>query len=422
MRVDLDLAHTRLQAQRELQRLVDEHHAPGISYAVVTSDRVVFQGSAGVADAAEARAVSSDTRFMAFSITKALTAIAVVRLAERGALSLDDRLGRYLPDQPYGPEVTLRGLLGHTAGIPAPMPLDWFFVAGEPVDHHAALRATVRANPSLDSRPGTRYAYSNLGYWLVEEAIEAATGRPFAKVFHDELYAPLGIGRGAAFSLEDATSLATGHARRLSLSTPAFYIMTPSRYWSTAADGWSRFAPVVSHGLAYGGLYAWTGDLVPLLQDLLRDEGALLSRAARQRLFAPDTLSDGTPTGGTLGWAVGRLGDTEYRGKQGGGLGFHGNVRLYPEAGIATVYLANSTRVRPGPIDALSDRLDAPFLTHGDPPLDSLTPSRSAPGRAATARPACPAGTAPAPGRPRETSPGAAPGPRPSARAGSRTR
>ena len=64
-----------------------------------------------------------------------------------------------------------------------------------------------------------------------------------------------------------------------------------------------------------------------------------------------------------LGWVQGSLGGARYVGKQGGGLGFHGNVRIYPERGIATVLLANRTEIAPGPIDARSDALDEAHLT-----------------------------------------------------------
>jgi hypothetical protein len=61
---------------------------------------------------------------------------------------------------------------------------------------------------------------------------------------------------------------------------------------------------------------------------------------------------------------MGDLDGVPYFGKQGGGLGFHGNVRLYPTTGLATVFLANQTEVTQGPIDERSDSLDRNFVVH----------------------------------------------------------
>ncbi len=345
-----------------LKRIVERNESPGIAYLAVTADAVLFKGAAGTADASSGVPVTVDTMFMAYSTTKILTAIAVLGLAEQGALSLDDSLSAYVPDHPYGDGITIRMILAHTAGVPNPMPLDWFWVEGESLDRKAALASVLEHAPKLAFEPGTKYGYSNVGYWLLESAIEAASGRPFSTVIADNVFAPLGIEKGVAFDLSAAGNLATGHMRRWSFRTGLFYLMTPSRYWSKHADGWSRFRRLVPHGLGYGGLYASPASIAAILQDLLCKDGILLSPESKAVFFAPQSTLKGRATGDALGWTIGKLDGVRYFGKQGGGLGFHGNIRIYREIGVATVYFANSTRVSAAPIDALSDVLDVPFI------------------------------------------------------------
>lgn len=352
---------TRNAGTTALQRMVERRHAPGISYVVTTADELVFEGHAGVADAGGDCRVGPQTMFMACSITKVLTAIATLQLAERGELELDAPVSRYI-DGPYGDGVTASRLLAHTSGVPSPMPLDWFFTEEEPMDHDAAFRSASSA-AGRPVPPGRRYRYTNLGYWLLGRLIERVTGHSYADAITAQIFEPLGIDEeSATFALPPASRLATGHSRKWSVSTAMFYLLTPRRYWATPRAGWSRFGRLVHHGAAYGGLYATARALATILADLLSARSISLSTESKRRMLAEQRTNDGKGIGGTLGWVTGRLAGHDFVGKQGGAIGFHGNVRLYPDAGLGTVVLANSTRVTPGPIDRASDELDRPFL------------------------------------------------------------
>jgi CubicO group peptidase (beta-lactamase class C family) len=104
---------------------VRESRVPGIQYVAVSRSGVAFEGYAGYADLATRRPMLADTEMMAFSMSKVITAVAVLQLVERGTLGLEDSISRLIPWQPYGPDVTVRQLLCHTAGIPNPLPLRW---------------------------------------------------------------------------------------------------------------------------------------------------------------------------------------------------------------------------------------------------------------------------------------------------------
>jgi hypothetical protein len=158
--------------------------------------------------------------------------------------------------------------------------------------------------------------------------------------------------------------------------------MTPSRYWAEPADGWSRSERLLPHGRGYGGLFCSAAALAPLLQDLLQPEPRLLSAALRDQMFAEQHTNQGPSTAATLGWVRGELEGVPYVGKQGGGFGFHGNVRVYRSLGLATVILANRTEISPAPIDERSDTLDRGFVRE----LAAARSGPSQPSSAALAR------------------------------------
>lgn len=351
------------QTRATLDALVDGREAPGIAYLVVDATGPLMQLQAGTVDAAVGKPITDSSMFMAYSMTKALTAIAVMQLVQVGRLELDAAVTQYLPSMPYGDGVTVGMLLSHTAGVPNPAPLDWFFVEGDPIDRDAALQRVLRDNPELDAEPGEEYGYSNVGYWLLETLIEAVTGEDYAKYVQRELFARLRVtADDATFSLPPRNRLATGHIRQLTLENLVLQILAPDRYFLDARDGWTRLARVECLGRGYGGAYVTARALGAVLSDLLRPDPVLLQADTRARMFEPQRLSDGETLETTLGWVTGALHGVHYVGKQGGGLGFQGNLRIYPELGIATVYLANATAVTTGPIDAVSDRLDAPMV------------------------------------------------------------
>ncbi len=351
------------QARARLHELTSRAEVPGIQYRVLAPGGVIFAAAAGVRDAATGAPMEETTVQMAYSTTKVITAIAVMQLVERGRLELDAPLGKYFARHPYGDAITIRQLLAHTAGVPAPAPLRWFAVGGEPFDRDEMLRTVLFQNPRLRHLPGRRYAYSNLSYWLLEKAIESASGQDYADCVAEQVFRPLAIPpEETRFSLDGTGVLATGHSARFSAITLLLRVMTPGAYWGQSRGHWRPSARVLTYGRAYGGLLVTATALGAVVQDLLKEKSALLSAASKTALFERQHTTDGRPLNGTLGWVIGDVAGQRYFGKQGGGLGFHANVRLYPERGIATVLLANRTEISAGPIDARSDRLDAIFL------------------------------------------------------------
>lgn len=164
---------------------------PGVQIAVVKSGRIIYSASFGVYDRENGIALTSRSVMQIGSVTKQFTAAAILRLAERGALSLDDRIEKYVPEfDVRGRTITLRHLLTHTSGLTP----DWTF---NNVDFRKpATRAQVIAALNAQTFvffPGKSWKYSNAGYMLLGYAIESITGKPYADFIHSEFALPLGL-------------------------------------------------------------------------------------------------------------------------------------------------------------------------------------------------------------------------------------
>ena len=162
------------------------------SVAVMIDGIVVHEVAFGERVEGTAEAVEPTDRFRIASISKTITAITTLRLVEQGVLTLDEPVGQQLIDHlgvqnadPDAAGITVRGLLSHTAGLGKGQ--DLMFGNGAPSYADAARQALT------SSVGGGGYNYSNLGYVLLTVLIEAATGKAYERVVHDELLVPLGL-------------------------------------------------------------------------------------------------------------------------------------------------------------------------------------------------------------------------------------
>jgi D-alanyl-D-alanine carboxypeptidase len=168
---------------------------PAVQIAVSHRGQIIYAGAFGTTDRESATAATPRSVLQIGSVTKQFTAAAILRLAERGALTLDDRIETFVPEfNPRGATITLRQLLSHTAGVRR----DWF-PAGPPwpdltapITREQKIQG-LNTGQLLDSPPGTKWSYSNAGYMLLGLAIESITGMPFADFVHHEFVLPLGL-------------------------------------------------------------------------------------------------------------------------------------------------------------------------------------------------------------------------------------
>ena len=184
---------------RAFQAYVDSDHVVGASVVLVRDGRVVARYDAGMQDRAANARVDSQTIYHWGSITKSLTAISIMQLRDRGKLSLDDKLVRWVPElhamhDPYGmmDSITLRMVLSHTAGF---QDSTWPYDKGLPCEpfEPTTWNQLVAMMPyqQLEFRPGSRYSYSNPGFIYLARVIEQITGDPWEDYVEKNIFAPL---------------------------------------------------------------------------------------------------------------------------------------------------------------------------------------------------------------------------------------
>ena len=188
---------------RLFQTYVDSDRVVGASVALIKNGQVVKQLNTGFADRAANVRTDDQTIYHWGSITKALTAISIMQLRDRGKLSLDDKIVRWVPElhaihDPYGmmDSITLRMLLSHTAGFQNPT---WPYGNDKPWEpfEPTTWNQLVAMMPyqELGFKPGTKYSYSNPAFIYLARVIEQITGDPWDGYVQKNIFAPLGLDR-----------------------------------------------------------------------------------------------------------------------------------------------------------------------------------------------------------------------------------
>lgn len=298
---------------------------PGVSVAVTAADRVLFTKGYGLANVEWSAPATSDTVYEIASLTKPFTAIAIMMLTESGLVALDDQVSRYLTRSPaHWADITIRHLLTHTSGIP-----DYFAIP--------TLRAApggmwqrecapgdllnILFSAQLEFGAGNRFAYSNSGYWLLGQLIEAVTGNSYERFLSDRILAPLGMNATRRMDRKAIIpNRASGYIWRDSLLLNAPHTSTTWAY-------------------SEGGLVSSVSDLVRW--DAALWSGKLLSVGALAQMATPVRLNDGTDFHYGFGWIIGTNSQRREIYVTGNKPGFSAIVRRFPDEGLSVIVLAN---------------------------------------------------------------------------------
>jgi len=327
-----------------LEDLVRRSRTPGLQYLVVDRAAPRFEYCGGTADLATGAPMLAATTMMAYSMSKTITAAAVLQLVDTKTIGLDDPMSRYVAT-PYGDAITIRQLLAHTSGIPNPIPLRWV----HPVSNHAtfdevaALDRVMRKHPRLAFSPGARYAYSNVGYWLLGRIVERATGNPFTESVTTRILRPLDIPPDEmAYAIADPAAHASGYLEKYSFMNLVKSLVIDRELLGEYDGRWLHIRNHYVDGAAFGGLVGSVRGFGTFLRDQLGEQSRLFGDATRRLFFEPQRTSHG-PIAMTPGWHIGSREGVSFFFKEGGGGGFHCMMRLYPSNGIGTVIMTNAT-------------------------------------------------------------------------------
>ena len=171
-------------------------HAPGLAYGIVADGQLVHVRSLGVLDTTTNAPVQTDSLFRIASMSKAFTALAILKLRDEGKVRLDDPAERYVPElkgwaYPTGdaPKIRVRDLLNHTAGMVEDNP----WGDRQQVLTEAEFTALLKAGVPFSRSPGLAMEYSNLGYALLGRIISNVSGQSYQDYVRTRLMVPLGM-------------------------------------------------------------------------------------------------------------------------------------------------------------------------------------------------------------------------------------
>ncbi len=295
-----------------------ERNIPGAAIAVVKNGKVIKTNGYGVASIEFNAPATTETVFEIGSVSKQITAAAVMLLVEDGKINLDEKISKYLPHPPDAwKEVTVRHLLTHTSGVKS-----YTSLGGFELSKRYKLGGFIKelSPQPLDFAPGSAYRYSNSGYSLLGYIIETASGQTYWEFLRTRIFAPLKMNstadRDPQFIIKNR---ATGYE------------------WENG-----RF---VGRDYELTDLFS-AGAIVSTITDLakwdiaLRDE-TLLTAASKNEIWKPFTLTSGKESFYGLGWNI-----AEFRGQRllshgGQTAGFTANLSRYTDADLDVIVLTN---------------------------------------------------------------------------------
>ncbi|MCI0584967.1 MAG: beta-lactamase family protein [Chloroflexi bacterium] len=348
---------------------LEGRHVPGVAYGVVLGGELVHSRGIGTLRLGDDAPPDADSVFRIASMTKSFTAATVIGLRDAGRLSLDDPIGRHVPELAAlrgptadSPPITIRHLLTQASGLATDDP--WGDrQQGLDLDAFSTL---LRGPLAFAFSPGARYEYSNLGYGILGRLITNVAGAEYCDVVRERILEPLGM---AATTYHEA-EVGPGRLARGYLWRDGAYVEEP-------IDPYGALA-------AMGGIFSSVRDLARWVAFFLdafppRDdpEGPWpLSRASRRemqevhRTWPPEIVlvtldADPAAVGGGYGMGLDALDDTRWGrtvGHSGGYPGFGSTMRWHPASGIGVIVLANH---RYAPANPLGRTLLAALLGTG---------------------------------------------------------
>jgi D-alanyl-D-alanine carboxypeptidase len=257
---------------------------PGAAVIAVRDGETILRAGYGMAHLELGVPIEPDMVFRLGSITKQITAVAILMLMEQGLLQLDDPITTFIPDYPtHAHTITIEHLLTHTSGIQSytDMP-SWDAVWRK--DFTVPELIDFFKHQPMQFAPGTRWAYNNSAYFLLGAVIEKVSGKPYEQFLQEQIFAPLGM-------------------RQTAYDRPLPIVPRRAAGYSKGPDGYTN-AEYLSMTQPHAA-----GAIASTVDDLARWDASLtactlVSAESLARAWEPYQLADGKRTGYGYGWAV----------------------------------------------------------------------------------------------------------------------
>jgi len=309
----------------QIREVMASQNVPSISVAVAHKGRIVWEDGFGFANIEQRTLADAHTLYSLASISKPVTATALMILVERGAIDLDKPMNDYLGAQKLVAHVgdarqaTVRRVANHTSGLP----LHYQFLYEDEKVVRPSMEESIRRYGTLVRAPGEASNYSNFGYGLLEYAIERVSGKPYDRFMLEELFLPLGLTESAVNRMPDLknrVALRYGDNR----SVVPFY------------DFDHRGASAVfmsAHDLVRFGMFHLHGTLAG-------QQKAVLQKSTLARMRDEKAVEGANNYG--IGWGIGERYGLKHFGHTGGMPGVSTRLSVFPEADLVIAVLANT--------------------------------------------------------------------------------
>ena len=329
------------ESRGAVQKSLEASGAAFMSVALTDGERVIWSEGFGVANPSTGQAPAPDTACCIGSVTKVITAAAVMKLVERGQVRLDDPLVKHLPTfsmtSPEYREITVRMLLNHASGLAGTDIRNAFTSAPFP-GYAEQVQQTLRGE-RLKHKPGYMSVYCNDGFTLVEPLVQAVTGSSYAEFVRQEILGPLGM----------------THSRFAEKAQD----LPPGSHACVAVDG-KPITPEYVNAYATGGLYSTPADMSSFARMLINGgtvgSTRILARASIVEMATDQVRGSFDPHSSSLlryglGWdtvthpgmkAVGVEGWT----KNGGTMAYHSTLTVLPKERLSVVVFTDPSGSR----------------------------------------------------------------------------
>jgi serine beta-lactamase-like protein LACTB, mitochondrial len=328
----------RAQIEKTVSAFMTANSVPGISVAVVQNGQPLWSAGFGMSDLENSAPASSSTLYRLGSISKSITAVAILQLYERGKLDLDAPVQKYCPGFPQKDSpITARQLLGHLAGIRHYNKDGKGDVPEDSARHFASMEESLQlfaADPLL-SQPGGQFHYSTYGYTLLGCVLEGAASQKYVDYVRENVFRP------AAMDHTQADD---------------FFAIIPhrTRWYHRDKSGAVQNAGVLdsSYKIPGGGLISSADDMANFEAAILADK--LLKRSTRDVMWTVAQPTEGKPSRYALGWFIADKFGVHTAGHSGGQQGTDTDIVIAPDRNLGVVVLANMDNVD---TSALADSL-----------------------------------------------------------------
>ena len=287
----------------DLARKAYEKDSFNGTWLYAENGEIVSKGAIGWRDAEDKLPMQEDSIFEMASVTKMFTATAVMLLVREGKLDLDEEYSKYFPDYPYK-GVTIRHLLTHTSGMPDFEIADWVAPILEKekrIPSNSEVIGFIReSGEAADCAPGEKFNYTDVGYTLLAEAVEKASGEKFEDFLKKNIFEPAGMNDSGIY-----------HTRRDGRPSDRF-----TRNMVLEEDGYvpSDLSEAAPYAVGSDGLngcdYLYTTIFDMLAWDRALREEKVLTREEQMVMYTPVKLNSGEDyadddgEGYGFGWAI----------------------------------------------------------------------------------------------------------------------